>query len=180
MNRNRLLLDMATDSIIFPTKPISQEPRPIRQLTTQVPRTSSPPPIKILPRPRPTSDDAPFQIYSIGASPFQMLSRRKDTQIFTMSIEDIDNQLLMDREYRAEEICLSNVEMASQNLDEIKSKLPSHLHEYLDVFDRAQANKLPPHRPSDYRIEILGDVPPPRSKAYRMSLYKLEKVKEYL
>lgn len=75
---------------------------------------------------------------------------------------------------------MSNVEMASQNLDEIKSKLPSHLHKYLDVFDRAQANKLPPHRLSDYRIEILGDVLLPRSKAYRISLYKLEKVKEYL
>lgn len=48
------------------------------------------------------------------------------------------------------------------------------------MFNRSQANKLPPHRPYDYKIELTSDVNPPQSRAYRISPYKLQKVKEYL
>ena len=61
-----------------------------------------------------------------------------------------------------------------------RQALPQKYHEFLDVFDRSQVNKLPPHRPYDHKIELTGDTTPPQSRAYRMSPYKLQKVKEYL
>ena len=69
---------------------------------------------------------------------------------FAMSMEDIDNHLLLDRESKIKEINLSSVEAATQNLEEIRKKLPHAYHEYLDVSDRSQADKLPPHRSYDH------------------------------
>ncbi len=48
------------------------------------------------------------------------------------------------------------------------------------MFDRAQVDKLSPHRSYDHKIELTNDVTSSRCRAYRMSLYKLQKIKEYL
>ena len=191
MNRFGVLLDMSNDTIIFPNQLPKTNPKPILSinpeskspLETRVvePSTSKAP--KILPRLKPPQEDEQYTIHSVGAEAFGLLARgarRNKTEIFALSMEDIDNQLAFHREAQLDVISLSSVEAASQNLEEIKAKLPSEYHEFLDVFDRAQADKLPPHRSYDHKIELSGDRPPPQSGAYRMSPYKLQKVKEYL
>ena len=77
-------------------------------------------------------------------------------------------------------INLSNVEIAVVNLQNIKKKLSSEYHDYLDVFDRVQVNQLFSHRDSDHKIEFLNDVKFLQSRAYRMLFYKFEKIKKYL
>ena len=171
MNKNRVLLDLGNDSIIFPDT-IHTSPT--------LPSTSKP---QILPRPRPKAKDDVFSICSVGADAFHLLARRAksdNAQVFAMSMEDINTQLAFFRDSEAEAISLSAVEATSHNMDEIKAKLPVEYHEFLDVFDRSKANKLPPHRSYDHKIELNGDATPPQSRAYRMSPYKLQKVKEYL
>ena len=93
-------------------------------------------------------------------------------------MEDIDKQLALDQECRAEEISIKH--SGSQHLEEVHQQLPAEYHKYLDVFDHSQASKLPPHRSYDHKIELAGDAAPPQSRAYCMSPYKLQKVKEYL
>ena len=115
---------------------------------------------------------------SVRAAPYAVLAHQEEVQIFAMSMKDIDKQLALDRECRAEEISIKH--SGSQHLEEVRQQLPAEYHEYLDVFDRSQASKLPPHRPYDHKIELAGDAAPPQSRAYRMSPYKLQKVKEYL
>ena len=95
-------------------------------------------------------------------------------------MSDLDRQIASDTEDSLEALHLSNVEVASQNLEDVRTQLPKEYHEFLDVFDRAQANHLPPHRSSDHKIELIGESLPPQSRAYRMSPYKLQKVKAYL
>ena len=171
MNKNRVLLDLGNDSIIFPE----------RQSVNSTTSPSARP--KILPRPSPRSKEDAFSIHSVGAAAFHSLSKRPKTdnvQIFAISMEDINRQLAFFRDAEAEAISLTAVEPAAQNLQEIKAKLPSEYHEFLDVFDRSKADRLPPHRPCDHKIELTGDSIPPQSRAYRMSPYKLQKVKEYL
>ena len=187
MNRHRLQLDLSNDSIIFPEPSSLPRSKPHPSPEASLPHTSTeqlgftPPRVpKVLARPKPEKADVPFSIHSVGAAPFGCLARRYDTQIFAFSMTDIDNQLALDRECRMEEISLSTVEAASQNIEELRQRVPPEYHDYLDVFDRSQANKLPPHRSCDHKIELTSDSIPPQSRAYRMSPFKLQKVKEYL
>jgi len=73
-----------------------------------------------------------------------------------------------------------SVDNQSSRIDIIKKKLPLFLYSYLDVFDRSKAEEIPSYRPYDYKIELLPDSKPPQTKAYRISPYKLQKIKEYL
>ncbi|MBW0465674.1 hypothetical protein O181_005389 [Austropuccinia psidii MF-1] len=38
--------------------------------------------------------------------------------------------------------------------------VPSAYHQYLDVFSKVKAEKLPPHSPCDHHIELEGSLPP--------------------
>ncbi len=68
----------------------------------------------------------------------------------------------------------------TQNLRNIKAKLSSKYHEFLDVFDRAQLNKLLSHRFYDHKIELISDSTFSHCWAYWMFSVKLLKVKKYL
>ena len=93
--------------------------------------------IRILPRRRSNSNKQSFFIYSVSAESFDLFVRQQEVQIFTMFMKDIDQQLQFDVENQVKSISLSNVEIAVVNLQNIKKKLFSEYHDYLDVFDRA-------------------------------------------
>ncbi len=75
---------------------------------------------------------------------------------------------------------VSSINETTQNLENIKAKLLSKYHEFLDVFDRAQLNKLPSHRFYDHKIELTSDSTFSHCRAYWMFSVKLLKVKKYL
>jgi len=50
---------------------------------------------------------------------------------------------------------LSSVEASIANLEDVKKTLLKEYYDFLDVFDRSEANKLPPYYPSDYKIKIV-------------------------
>ena len=52
-------------------------------------------------------------------------------------MKDIDQQFQFDVKNQVKSINLNNVEIAAANLQNIKKKLLSEYHDYLDVFDRA-------------------------------------------
>ena len=52
---------------------------------------------------------------------------------------------------------ISSINETTQNLKDIKAKLLLKYHEFLDVFDRAQLNKLLSHCFYDYKIELISD-----------------------
>ena len=58
--------------------------------------------------------------------------------------------------------------------------LPAAYHEFLDVFDRKQANKLPPHRPWDHSIDLHPGKQPPAARPYSMNQHELKALREYL
>ena len=68
----------------------------------------------------------------------------------------------------------------TQNLEDIKVKLSLKYQNFLDVFDRAQADKLLSHCLYDHKIELTSDATSSCCRAYWMSFYKLQKVKKYL
>jgi len=97
---------------------------------------------------------------------------------FAIIVTEID-RLLKTARNKPEDVNLQELSH-EEALEEVKAKLPSEYHDYLDVFDRAMADQLPPHRPYDHKIELTGEGTPPRSRLYHMSGYKLQKVKDYL
>jgi len=75
---------------------------------------------------------------------------------------------------------ISSINETTQNLKDIKAKLLSKYHEFLDVFDRTQLNKLFSHRFYDHKIELISDSTLSHCWVYWMFFVKLLKVKKYL
>ncbi len=73
-----------------------------------------------------------------------------------------------------------SIDEMTQNLEDIKAKLLLKYHEFLNVFDRAQLNKLLSHRFYDHKIEHTSDSTSSCCQAYWMFSVKLLKVKKYL
>ena len=63
---------------------------------------------------------------------------------------------------------------------QVKVKLFSEYHDYLDIFDRAMINQLSSHCFYDHKIELLDEEMLSRSKLYQMFNHKLQKIKNYL
>ncbi|MBW0519458.1 hypothetical protein O181_059173 [Austropuccinia psidii MF-1] len=47
-----------------------------------------------------------------------------------------------------------------EEIETVMKFLPSTYHQYLDVFSKVKAEKLPPHRACDHHIELEGSLPP--------------------
>jgi len=119
-----------------------------------------------------------MNIAMIEAAAYRSLAKRSDVATFAIIVTEID-RLLKTARNKPEDVNLQELSH-EEILEEVKAKLSSKYHDYLDVFDRAMADQLPPHRPYDHKIELTGEGTPPRSRLYHMSGYKLQKVKDYL
>ncbi len=61
---------------------------------------------------------------------------------------------------------VSSIDETTQNLKDIKAKLSSKYHEFLNVFDQAQSNKLLSHCFYDHKIELISDSMLSRCQVY--------------
>ncbi|SPC66568.1 uncharacterized protein UHOD_12259 [Ustilago sp. UG-2017b] len=58
--------------------------------------------------------------------------------------------------------------------------IPPEYHQYLDVFSRVEADKLPPHRTYDHQIPLEEGKSPPFGPIYSLSEHELKTLREYL
>ncbi len=72
-------------------------------------------------------------------------------------MKNIDRKIAYNTQCNLNALNVSFVEKTTQNLKVIKAKLSLKYHEFLDVFDRAQLNKLPSHCFYDHKIELISD-----------------------
>lgn len=103
----------------------------------------------------------------IGAAPFVHLTDRarrnpKDYRIFAVSMKDIEKAL-------AKKITMDP-----------REKLPEDYHEFLDVFSKQEADKLPPHRPYDHKIQLKEGSEPSFGPLYDMSREELQVLRKEL
>jgi len=68
----------------------------------------------------------------------------------------------------------------AEALEQVKIKLLSEYHDYLDVFDRAMIDQLSLHCFYDHKIELINEEMFSRSRLYQMFNHKLQKIKKYL
>lgn len=103
----------------------------------------------------------------IGAVPFVRLADRarrasEGYTVFAVTLQDIEKAL------------------ASKVTIDPREKLPKEYYEFLDVFSKKEADKLPPHRPYDHKIQLKEGAEPPFGPMYDMSRGKLLVLREYL
>ena len=60
------------------------------------------------------------------------------------------------------------------------SKVPNCYHDLKEVFNKAKATSLPPHRPFDCSIDLLPGAMPPRGRLYSLSEPERRSMKDYI
>ncbi len=123
-----------------------------------------------------TSDS--MNIAIIEAATYKMLVKCSDVKIFAVIILKI-NQLITTAENKSKEVNLHEL-FHAEALKQVKIKLFSEYHDYLDIFDRAMINQLSLHRFYDHKIELIDEETSSRSRLYQMFNHKLQKIKKYL
>ncbi len=124
-----------------------------------------------------------FSIRSIDAASFKTLlnqSKKNQTEVFALFMTDIDREIAYNTQCNLNVLNVFSINETTQNLKDIKVKLSSKYHEFLDVFDWVQLNKLLSHHFYDHKIELINDSTFSHCWVYWMFSVKLLKVKKYL
>jgi len=130
-----------------------------------------------------TTKKESFSIQSINAASFKTLlnwSKKNQTEVFALFMTDIDREIAYNTQCNLNVLNVFSIDEMTQNLKDIKVKLSSEYHEFLDVFNQAQSNKLLSHHFYDHKIELISDSMLSYCQVYQMFSVKLLKVKKYL
>ncbi len=119
-----------------------------------------------------------MNIAMIETATYRMLVKRSDIKIFAVIILKID-WLITTAENKLEEVNLHELSHV-KTLKQVKIKLFSEYHNYLDVFDWAMINQLSLHRFYDHKTELIDEEMSSQSRLYQMFDHKLQKIKKYL
>jgi len=189
MNKNEILLNMRNDVIVFSNQlntsisifPVSLNSK--HSSWSQSTSSSSITQTKISMMLKRLVRKESFSIRSIDAASFKTLlnrSKKDKIEVFALFMTNINREIAYNTQCDLNALNVSSIDETTQNLKDIKAKLSLKYHEFLDVFDRAQSNKLLSHRFYDHKIELISDSTPSRCRVYRMFSVKLLKVKKYL
>jgi len=119
-----------------------------------------------------------MNIAMIEAAAYRSLIKRSNVTTFAIIVTKID-RLLKTARNKLKDVNLQELSH-EEILKEVKAKLSSKYHDYLNMFDRAMTDQLPSHRFYDHKIELIDEKTSSRSRLYHMSDYKLQKMKNYL
>jgi len=130
-----------------------------------------------------TEDEKDLDIQMIGAKTFFRLARKRDHHGFLLLPRD-------DKKY----ICAATANAVTSadydqfmkgkpvyTKEELLARIPKEYHDFVDVFMKQDADKLPPHRPEDHTIRLIEGATPPFARKYRpMSIQEQEAVRKYI
>ncbi len=119
-----------------------------------------------------------MNISMIETAVYRMLVKWSDVKIFAVIVLKID-WLITTAENKLEEVNLHKLSHV-ETLKQVKIKLFSKYHDYLNVFDRTMIDQLSSHRFYDHKIELIDEKMLSRSRLYQMFDHKLQKIKKYL
>ncbi len=119
-----------------------------------------------------------MNISMIETAVYRMLVKWSDIKIFAVIILKID-WLITTAENKLEEVNLHELSHV-KTLEQVKIKLLSEYHDYLDVFDWTMIDQLSSHHFYDHKIELIDKRMLSWSRLYQMFNHKLQKIKKYL
>ena len=101
----------------------------------------------------------------IGAAPFMRLCKLQGTQTFCIRLSDISIS--------------ANSTSVSEEAPDLSS-VPEEYHDFADVFSKAKAEKLAPHRPYNLKINLEEGTSPLIIPIYPLSQSELEFLRNFL
>jgi len=110
-----------------------------------------------------------FSIQSINVALFKTLlnhSKKNKIKVFALFMMNINRKIAYNTQCNLNALNVSSINETTQNLKDIKAKLSLKYHEFLDIFDRAQSNKLLSHRFYNHKIELISDSTLSRCRVY--------------
>jgi len=110
-----------------------------------------------------------LDIYKISAAAFYLNTRRKDNELFSTSIYEVDR-----------EIHACKAKDTDEDWAEIVAKLPDSYRPYIMDFSKAASDILPPLRLYDHKIELEADRTLGHGPLYSQSTEELVVLKKYL
>ncbi len=119
-----------------------------------------------------------MNIAMIETATYRMLVKQSDIKIFAIIILKID-WLITTVENKSEEVNLHEL-FHAEALKQVKIKLLSEYHDYLNIFDRAMTDQLSSHCFYNHKIKLINEEMFFRSRLYQMFNHKLQKIKKYL
>jgi len=119
-----------------------------------------------------------MNIAMIKTAAYRSLVKRLNMTTFMIIITKID-RLLKTVRNKLKDVNLQELSH-EKILKEVKAKLSSKYHDYLDMFDRAMTDQLLSHHLYDHKIELIDKRTSSQSRLYHMFDYKLQKMKNYL
>ena len=119
-----------------------------------------------------------MNIAQIGAAAFMSLLKKRDTQIFIVLLRELDNFLDEEKQYKVR-LAYAVVKLLDKNINPAIILKPDY-HEFLPLFSRQKANKLPLHRPYDHYISLLPEKTPPFSPLYGISREENKELRKFL
>ena len=189
MNKNEILLNMRNDVIVFPNQLntsisifsilLNSKHSSWLQSTS----LSSIIQTKISMMLKQLVQEESFSIWSINAASFKTLlnhSKKNKIEVFALFMMNINRKIAYNTQCNLNALNVSSINETTQNLKDIKAKLSSKYHEFLNVFDRAQLNKLLSHRFYDHKIELISDSTLSRCWALSNVLCQTSESKEVL
>src|SRR5882724_1376465 len=174
LTRYNPLIDWVLSSITFPAKskesPVS-EPRPSMRATVSdemEPQPFSDNSDSDMPEdtPPPTAPKATpkVDISLVNAVAYLRTCELPGTQQFTLNLKDIS----------------ARASSTSDSPPNDLSSVPEEYHDFADVFDKAKADTLAPHRPYDLKINLDKDSTPPLGHMYSLSQTELIALREFI
>ena len=123
-----------------------------------------------------------LSIHMIGAAPFSTLMKKRENEIFTASLYDIDEVIRTRQSVFLSAASMKDVEKTLKPKIHIDPApiVPKEFHDLRDVFSKTEADKLPPHRPYDQKIVLTEGAVPPSGPLYKMSAPELLVLQKYL
>ena len=119
-----------------------------------------------------------INIFMIETATYRMLVKWSDVKIFAVIILKID-WLITTAENKLEEVNLHELSHV-ETLKQVKIKLFSEYHDYLDIFDWTMIDQLSFYHIYDHKIKLIDEKMLLRSRLYQMFNHKLQKIKKYL
>ncbi len=107
-----------------------------------------------------------------------MLVKSSDVKIFAVIILKID-WLITTVENKFEKVNLHELSHA-ETFKQVKIKLLSEYHNYLDVFNWTMIDQLSSHHFYDHKIKLINEKILSQSRLYQIFNHKLQKIKKYL
>ncbi|KAI0990797.1 hypothetical protein K3495_g17390, partial [Podosphaera aphanis] len=108
-----------------------------------------------------------------------MIAQQPGNNSFALSLHDLD-LLIEGSMERSPIIQIGNATMVIPKDADPHDFLPTQYHDFLDVFNRSQANTIPPHRAWDHAIDLQPGKQPPASRPYSMNQHELKALRDYL